>query len=132
MRTTYGKARVALVRLWRRIQELLSIEPKWKIEGRFQKFAVVHGDWKVIRSAIWDSKKKKIAIEYELYNLAADPQENQNLSDQEEVVMEELKSVLTTFLKKKRIMKVLPDERQKSDEERQEEMRALRSLGYIQ
>jgi arylsulfatase A-like enzyme len=132
MRIGVGKTRVALSRMRRKVEVLLSIQRKWKIEGRFQKFAVQKGDWKLIRSAILDEDKKKRAVKYELYNLASDPQENQDLTNQEEVVAEELRAILTAFLKQKRIMKVLPEDRHKTDEERQEEMRALRSLGYIQ
>jgi arylsulfatase A-like enzyme len=132
LRTAASKAMVTGGRFWRKIQKLLSIQPKWNIDERFQKFAVLRGDWKLIRSMIWDEEKGKRAIRYELYNLGSDPQETQDLSVDEEAVMEELKAELSAFLKQKRIMKVLPEERNKTEEERREEMRTLRSLGYIQ
>ena len=132
IRNSAGKVRVAGGRFWRKVQKLLSIQQKWKIEDRFQKFAVLRGDWKLIRSMVLDKEKKKKVIRYELYNLGSDPQETRDLSGDEEAVMKELKAVLSKFLKQKRIMKVLPKDRQKTEEERQEEMRTLRSLGYIQ
>ena len=61
-----------------------------------------------------------------------DQQETRDVSGEEDAMLEELKAVLADFLKRKRIMKVLPEERRKTEEERQEEMRTLRSLGYIQ
>jgi arylsulfatase A-like enzyme len=134
MRFRKGIAAVRLTaaKLLRKVQIALSIQPKWKIENHFQKFAVLQGNWKLIRSAVLDEEKKKRTIKYELYNLASDPQETRDLYGEQGAIAEQMKAVLTAFLNRKRLMKVLPEDRQKTDEERQEEMRMLRSLGYIQ
>ncbi len=132
IKKTAYEVRMNAGKFFRKVKKALSIQPKWKIEDRFQKFAVIQGDWKLIRSRGLDEKKKKKVISYELYNLSMDQQETRDLSGEEDAVLEELKAVLADFLKRKRIMKVLPEERRKTEEERQEEMRTLRSLGYIQ
>lgn len=132
IRRAAGKAAFVLGRFWRSVQKLLSIQPKWKIERRFQKFAVSNDKWKLIRSAVLDEEKKKRAVRYELYNLVSDPQETRDLYGEEGSIGKQMQTVLEAFLKQKRVMKVLPGERQKTDKERQEEMKMLRSLGYIQ
>jgi hypothetical protein len=119
-------------RAFRRVQRALAIRPQWKIERYFQKYAVVRGHWKLIRSTGLEEGKRKPQTRYELYDLEADPLETRDRSAEEEVVFRELKAVLAEFVKERRIMKVLPEERRMTEEERQRQMRELRSLGYMQ
>jgi arylsulfatase len=103
---------------------VLHIKQRWKIEDHFDKIAVVKGDWKLIRS---ESSMSKKDIIYELYNLREDPDEMENLIDREEEVYNELRRLLKKYIKTKRFS-VAP---QQHDGQTEEEIKTLRSLGYM-
>ena len=103
---------------------IFGIRQRWKIERHFDKIAVVKGDWKFIRSE--DAKNRK-DVSYELYNLREDPGEIKNLITEEEEVYEELRILLKEYLKTKRF-DVHP---LRDDAQTNEEIKTLRSLGYM-
>jgi arylsulfatase A-like enzyme len=106
---------------------------RWQIDRHFTKFAVEKGDWKLIRSRM-SSKKKD--IEYELYNISSDPGElhdlsSYDLSPKEEEAVLELKLLLKKYIKQKR-KPIIPEQLlEKSGEEKKEELKSLKSLGYM-
>ncbi len=86
------------------------------------------GDWKLIRSRM--SLKKK-DIEYELYDIRNDPGELNDLYFEEGEVVSELKLLLKKYIKQKR-KPIIPEQLlEKTKEERKEEIKSLKSLGYM-
>ncbi len=75
------------------------------------------------------SKKKD--IEYELYNISNDPGELHDLSSEEEDIVSELKLLLKKYIKQKR-KPIIPEQLlEKSEDEKKEELKSLKSLGYM-
>ncbi|UCB45517.1 MAG: sulfatase [Spirochaetota bacterium] len=100
----------------------------WRMETRFHKFAIIEGDWKLIR--IKTSPRRK-DIEYELYNIRNDPEEKLDLSDKEEEVFKKLSTILKKHIRQKR-KPIIPEQLQeRTEEEKREEIRTLKSLGYM-
>jgi len=103
---------------------IFRIKLRWKIDRHFDKIAVVKGDWKLIRSL--DAKNRK-EVSYELYNLREDPGEIENLITEEEEVYKELRILLKKYIQTKRYsVHPLQD-----DAQTEEEIKTLRSLGYM-
>jgi arylsulfatase A-like enzyme len=101
---------------------------RWIMEAHFHKFAIVEGDWKLIR--IKTSPNRKDVI-YELYNLKDDPGENHDLSSEQKDVVKELKKTLNKYIKQKR-KPIIPEQlRERTEEDKKEEIRTLKSLGYM-
>jgi arylsulfatase A-like enzyme len=101
---------------------------RWQIDRHFTKFAIVKGDWKLIRSRMTLNRRD---IEYELYNISNDPVEQQDLILKEEEVAEELKLLLKKYIKQKR-KPIIPEQLlEKTDKEKREEIKNLKSLGYM-
>ncbi len=114
----------AVLRVYRRFYG----KRRWQIDRHFTRFAVVKGDWKLIKSRM-SSKKKD--IEYELYNISNDPGELHDLSSEEEDIVSELKLLLKKYIKQKR-KPIIPEQLlEKSEDEKKEELKSLKSLGYM-
>jgi arylsulfatase A-like enzyme len=101
---------------------------RWQIDRHFTKFAVVKGDWKLIRSKMTMNKRD---IQYELYNISVDPTEQHDLLNEEGEVAAELKLLLKKYIKQKR-KPIIPEQMLgKPDREKREQLKSLKSLGYM-
>jgi arylsulfatase len=112
----------------RSIMKMFRLDRKWKIERHFDKMAVEKDGWKLIRS---DTTGKRKGIRFELYNLNSDPSESRNLVDTEARRYRELKSLLHHYIREKRKRIVPLSEIERGKTEREDEIRTLRSLGYM-
>ncbi|MBA7537802.1 hypothetical protein ES705_30072 [subsurface metagenome] len=102
---------------------------RWKIDDHFQKIAIIKGEWKLVRTAKTSEKKE---YKYELYNLKSDKQEQEDLYMEETIVVRELEADLKKYLKRKRKVAVPEAESKQSEAQRAQELKELKSLGYVQ
>ena len=111
-----------------KVKRKLIWKRRWDMDMHFHKFAIVRGDWKLIR--IRTSFKKR-DVEYELYNLADDPEENNNLSRQEEDVVKKLGSLLKKYIGQRR-KPIVPEQLlERTEEQKKQDIKTLKSLGYM-
>ena len=128
-RTVLERIKLAVKILFPRLESKRFKKRRWKIEEHFQKIAIIKGEWKLIRTTVTSDKKE---YKYELYNLTIDKLEQEDLYIEEEMVVRELEADLKKYLKQKRKVAVPESETEKSESERAEELKELRSLGYVQ
>ncbi len=90
---------------------------RFDVQGRFR--AVIHGDWKLIWTPGQDARG-----EYQLYDVAADPNETRDQSDRHPERVRDLRRMLDDWMadEEQRVTRPIPDE----------EKDALRALGYIE
>jgi arylsulfatase len=103
--------------------KVFHIKSRWRITDHFDKMAVIDNEWKLIRN---DHSGKRRDITYELYNMKEDPGEVNNLIDTEVEVSAEMKRLMVDFINTKRFW-ITP----KTKDQTEEEIRTLRSLGYM-
>jgi len=135
-RTSVRKKRSTFVRKIRRtmyrirvaINKIFKINKRWKLDEHYDKIAVIEDDWKLIRSRV---PGKKHGATFELYNLTRDPGEVKNLVEEEPEIYKKLKRILDRYRKQKRFQTAPPLLEGLTPEEKREEIRTLRSLGYM-
>jgi arylsulfatase A-like enzyme len=128
-RTVLVRIKLAFKILFPKLTSKSFKKRRWKIDEHFQKIAIIKGDWKLIRTTITSDKKE---YKYELYNLKLDKLEQDDLYIEEEMVVRELETDLKKYIKQKRKVAVPEAETEKSESERAEELKELKSLGYVQ
>lgn len=118
-----------IVRMCKRvILKIFGRSERWKVTDYFEKYAVVKNEWKLIQSNVKDKKKK---TQYELYNIEVDPEELHNLVERNREVFKELKKALDLYIHKKRFRVAPSPFEGQSESQSQEEIKTLRSLGYM-